>query len=121
MSSNMKKGLSLISTLAVAFVMCLGIMWLCSTSAYAAEGDPDLIVTYGDQNTEFFYDADQGKLYKLDGEDKVYVDNETVNLYTAIKNTGVADNVTNASGPKVLDLLAAAGIDYTTLDKHRIK
>ena len=120
MSSNMKKGLSLLSTLAVAFVMCLGIMWLCSTSAYAAEGDPDLIVTYGDQNTEFFYDADQGKLYKLDGEDKVYINNETVDLYTAIKNTGVADNVTNASGPEVLDLLAAAGIDYTTLDKHRI-
>ena len=113
MSSNMKKWLSRITPLAIAFVMCLGVMWVFGSSAYAAE-TPDLVVTYGGQSTEFFFDADQGKLYKLNGEEKIYIENESVGLYTAIKNTGVADNVSNASGPKVLDLLAAAGITDTS-------
>lgn len=115
----MKKGLSLLSTLAVAFVMCLGVMWVFSSSAFAAE-DPDLIVTYGDKSTPFFYDADQGKFYTQNGEEKVYIDNETVALYTAIKNTGAADNVTDASGPKVLDIIAAAGIDCSGFDLQKV-
>ena len=119
MSSNMKKRLSLLTPLAIAFVMCLGVMWAFGFSAYAAE-TPDLVVTYGGQSTEFFFDADQGKLYKLNGTEKVYIDNETVSLYTAIKNTGVADNVSNASGPKVLDIIAAAGIDSSAFGNQKI-
>lgn len=131
MSSNMKKWLSLISTLAVAFVMCLGIGALFSSNAYA-NTDPYLTVSYKETTVNFFLDEDEGsehngQIYYMAGENKKYIDNTTVDLYTAIKNTGCTANVPNetlgiekAYGPAILDILKAIDIDYSTFSEQKI-
>ena len=123
MSSNMKKWLSLISTLAIAFVMCLIGISVFSANTYAAEGEPDLVVTYGGQSTSFYYDKTGDQLYVLDGENKVFVPNvgeEQPLTYSAVNNKGNADSVEGAYGPKLLDIFTAAGINYANFGNQTV-
>ena len=165
MSKRTKRWLSIVTTLAVAFVMtfgCMGEVFAVENQTdgeqpasveqtepaapaeedaatepaeqeEAVEGDVEalggatnedvlaLTVIKPDGTSVEFYIDDDGEddkgtpqLYYLKDENKVYLESVAVD-YTAMNNQGNGDALYDACGPKVVEILAAAGIkSYNT-------
>ena len=85
---------------------------------------PDLVVKYKDKSQQFWLEegtnGSQNRLYYYSGDEKKYVANEPVANYSAIKNTGNNEPVEGAYGPSILNLLKAAGIDYSSFGENQM-
>ena len=128
MSSNMKKWLSLVTSFAVAFVMCLGCMGAFADKAYAEDGDAPAVPEVADLIVEgptgdcvnFYLDKENKQVYYFQDGVRKDIENVEVSLYSAVNKKGNSDNVENAFGPKVIDIIEAAGIDYSQLSNELI-
>ena len=125
----MKKWLSLVTSVAVAFVMCLGCMGMFADKAFAADGDDPAVPEFADLIVEgptgdcvnFYLDKANKQVYYFQDGVRKDIENVEVSLYTAVNKKGNSDNVDNAVGPKVIDIIEAAGIDYSKLGNEMIQ
>lgn len=127
MSSNMKKRLSLVTSFAVAFVMCFGTMSVFAEKAFAGIGDVDFTITCptedGVQTTGFYYEKTEteevGHLYR--SSDGTRVENISAPVtYSAVKNTGSPGNEEDAVGPKVSNLIMGSNFKFTPGTKYKV-
>lgn len=85
---------------------------------------PDLEVKYNDESQQFWLEegtnGSENRLYYYSGNEKKYVANEPAANYSAIKNTGNNEPVEGAYGPSILNLLEAAGIDYSSFGENQM-
>jgi len=112
----MKKWLSLLTPLAVAFILCLGAMGVFTEKAFADSGDLTVICPVDGNNVQvnFYYEKNEGEpvghLYYMNGDTKVVIKNtQNAVTYSAIKNTASPSDETDAIGPEVEALLKATG------------
>ena len=87
-------------------------------------GEADLTVKYGETSKNFFFDEEQGKLYTKNSGQKVYIDNyvsaDAPLTYSAMNNMGIADNATGVYGPKLEEIIKAAGIVTSAFDLQKV-
>lgn len=85
---------------------------------------PDLVVKHNGKSQDFWLEegtnGSQNRMYYYSGDEKKYVANEPVANYSAIKNTGNNEPVEGAYGPSILNLLKAAGIDYSSFGENQM-